>query len=109
MTNIIFPREEFEKEIKLSEEVIEKISLFGTPLERISDREIEIEVFPNRPDLISLQGFLRGFKAFLGKETGLKKYKISKPEKNYKVKIEKSVVRPYLTFRREVKKIGEFS
>ncbi len=97
MTNIIFPRKEFEKHIKITKDIEEKISLFGTPLERLDQDELEIEVFPNRPDLISLQGFLRGFKAFLSKETGLKQYKINKPEKNYKVKIDKSVkpIRPY--------------
>ncbi|MDO8459950.1 MAG: hypothetical protein Q7S74_02485, partial [Nanoarchaeota archaeon] len=97
MTNVKFSRKEIEKHIKLTDENIEKISLFGTPLESINNEEVEIEVFPNRPDLISLQGFLRGFKAFLGKETGLKKYKIKKPEENYIIKINSSVknVRPY--------------
>jgi phenylalanyl-tRNA synthetase beta chain len=97
MTNVIFPRKEIEKHIKLTKGNIDKISLFGTPLESINDKEIEIEVFPNRPDLISFQGFIRGFKAFLGKETGLKKYKLNKPEENYTVKISPSVksVRPY--------------
>lgn len=97
MSNVKFSRKEFEKEIKLTDQVIEKIPLFGTPLENLTEEEIEIEIFPNRPDLLSMQGYLRSFKAFLGKETGLKKYKISKPEKNYKVKIDSSVkeVRPY--------------
>lgn len=80
MTSITFPRKEFEKSIKLTKGVEEKISLFGTPLESINNKEIEIEVFPNRPDLLSMQGFLRGFKAFLGKEPGLRKYKINKSE-----------------------------
>jgi len=99
MTNVTFNRKEFEKHVKLTKDVIEKISLFGTPLERIDEKEIEIEIFPNRPDLISMQGYLRGFKAFLGKERGLKKYRIGKPKENYKVKIEPSVknVRPYTT------------
>lgn len=97
MTNITFPRKEFEKHVKLTKENIEKISLFGTPLEKINDEEIEVEIFPNRPDLISLQNYLRSFKAFLGKETGLKKYKLHKPEKNYSVNISSSVknVRPF--------------
>ncbi|MBU0761221.1 MAG: phenylalanine--tRNA ligase subunit beta [Nanoarchaeota archaeon] len=97
MSNVTFPRKEFEKEIKLTDEVIEKISLFGTPLEKITNEEIEIEIFPNRPDLLSMQGYLRGFKAFLGKETGIKKYKLQKPEKNHHVKIDSSVkeVRPF--------------
>jgi len=78
MANVKFPRKEFEKEIKLSKEVQDKISLFGTPLESLTPDEIEIEIFPNRPDLLSLQGYLRSFKAFLGKSPGLKQYKIHK-------------------------------
>ena len=97
MANVKFPRKEIEKQIKLTKNVEEKISLLGTPLEHIDEDELELEIFPNRPDLLSMQGFLRAFKAFLGKETGLKKYKINKPEKNYKIKISPSVksVRPY--------------
>ena len=96
MTNVRFSRKEFEKEIKITKEIEEKISLFGTPLESLSEQEIEIEIFPNRPDLISLQGYLRGFKNFLGKEKP-RKYKINKPEKDYKVIISPSVkeIRPF--------------
>lgn len=97
MTNVKFDRKEFEKQIKLTPEIIEKISLFGTPLESLTEEEVEIEVFPNRPDLISFQGFIQGFKAFLGKETEVKKYQVNKPKENYIVKIDKSVknVRPF--------------
>ncbi|MBI5803627.1 phenylalanine--tRNA ligase subunit beta [Candidatus Pacearchaeota archaeon] len=97
MTNVKFPRKEFEKHIKLTKEVEEKISLFGTPLEKIDNEEIEIEVFPNRPDLISLHGFMRGFKTFLGNGSGLKKYDIKNPEKDFSVKVFPSVnkVRPF--------------
>src|SRR3989344_3919083 len=99
MSNLIFNRKEFESLLgaKVTKETEEKISLFGTPLERITEDEIEIEIFPNRPDMLSMQGFLRGFKAFLGKETGLKKYKVQKPEEGYTVKISPSVklVRPF--------------
>lgn len=98
MTNVKFSRNEFEKQVKITKEIEEKISLFGTPLEKIDKEEIEIEIFPNRPDLISMQGYLRSFKAFLGKETGLKKYTLQKPQPNYTVKIEPSVkeVRPFI-------------
>jgi phenylalanyl-tRNA synthetase beta subunit len=82
MANVKFPRKEFEKYIKITKEVEEKISMFGTPLEKLDEDEIEIEIFPNRPDLLSMHGFLRGFLAFLGKKTGLKEYKIYKPEKD---------------------------
>ncbi len=97
MANVKFNKKDFENEIKLSKEIEEKINLFGTNLESITEEEIEIEVFPNRPDLLSLQGFLRSLKAFIGKEKGLKKYKTKKPELNYQVKIDSSVkqIRPY--------------
>lgn len=98
MANIKIPRKIFEKQISpLSKELEEKIALFGTPVESVTQEEIELEIFPNRPDLLSTQGFLRAFKAFLGISKGLKKYNIKPPQKNYKVIIKPSVkeVRPF--------------
>lgn len=98
MASIIFPKKQFEKEIgKLDEKMQNKIAMFGTPLERFDNYEIEIEVFPNRPDLLSYHGFKRAFLGFLGKQKGLKEYKINKPEKDYLVSIDSSVkdIRPY--------------
>ena len=98
MANIKIPRKIFEKEIgKLDEKMQDRIAMFGTPLESFNDEEIELEIFPNRPDLLSYHGFKRSFLAFLGKKTGLKKYKLHKPEKDYSVTIDKSIIdiRPY--------------
>jgi len=100
MANIKFNKKVFEKEIgKLDDKMQERIAMFGTPVEEITNDEIEIEVFPNRPDLLSYHGFKRSFLAFLNKKTGLKNYKIKKPEKNYKVIIDSSVknIRPCTT------------
>jgi phenylalanyl-tRNA synthetase beta chain len=98
MTNIIFSRSEFEEHIKLTEEVKEKITQFGTPLENVTKDTIEIEIFANRPDLLSLNGYLRSFKKFLGKEP-IKEIQIKKPESDYKVHIDKSVseIRPFVS------------
>jgi phenylalanyl-tRNA synthetase beta chain len=98
MALITFNRKIFEKEIgKLDEKMQERISMFGTPLEKFDENVIEIEIFPNRPDLLSYQGFKRSFLAFLGKKTGMKKYEMNKPEKDYQVIIDASAkdVRPY--------------
>jgi len=98
MANIKIPRKQFEKDIgKLDEKMQDRIALFGTTLESFDDKEIELEIFPDRPDMLSYQGFKRAFLGFLGKKTGLKKYKINKPEKDYKVVIDSSVknIRPY--------------
>ncbi len=98
MAIITFDKKQFEREIgRLSEKMQNKIAMFGTPIEKIEDKEIHIEISPNRPDMLSYQGFKRSFLAFLGRKKGMKKYEIYKPEKNYKVIIDKSVkdIRPY--------------
>jgi len=97
MTNVKFPRKEFEKNIKITKEIEEKFPLFGTPIGKIDEEEIEIAVTPNRPELISMHNFIRDFKRFLGKETGLKKYQLKKPKAKYEVEVNPSVkgVRPY--------------
>ena len=98
MALITLNRKIFEKEIgKLDEKMQERIAMFGTPLEKFNDENIEIEIFPNRPDLLSYQGFKRSFLSFLEKKPGMKKYEINKPEKDYQVTIDSSAkeVRPY--------------
>lgn len=98
MASARFDKTLFEKEIgKLDEAMQNKIALFGTTVESLDDKELEIDVSPNRPDLLSYQGFKRSFLSFLGKSKGAKQYKINKPEKDYYVKIDSSVkeIRPY--------------
>lgn len=91
-------KRKFEKEIgRLDDKMRNNIAMFGTPLEKEEKNEIQIEIFPNRPDVLSYEGFKRSFLAFLGKKTGLKNYKINKPHKDYIVNVDSSVsdVRPY--------------
>jgi len=93
-------KKEFEKDIgKLDGKMLERIAMFGTPIEEMDENrgEFQIEVFPNRPDLLSYHGFKRSFLAFLGKKTGMVTYKANSPEKDYEVIIDSSVkdVRPY--------------
>lgn len=98
MASVKFNKNLFEKEIgKLTNEMQEKIALFGTTVESLTDTELELDVTPDRPDVLSYQGFKRSFLAFLGKKTGLKEYVLEKPLENYEVKIDSSVkdVRPF--------------
>lgn len=99
MANIKISKKIFEKEIgKLDEKLKDRISMFGTPLDKVGIDEIEVEIFPNRPDMLSYQGFKRSFLSFIEKTNGLKEYKIEKPLKDYEVEIESSVkeVRPFV-------------
>ncbi len=98
MTILILPRKNFEKDIeKLDEKMQEQIAMFGTPIESISDEAVHIEIFPNRPDLLSYGNYINALKSFLGKDIGLKKVNLNKPEKDFIVYVDKSVskVRPY--------------
>lgn len=78
-------------------ELRDKISMMGTDPEEITGNELVVEIFPNRPDLLSGYSITKAFKSFLGKKTGLKKYKINSAQKDFEVIIDKSVnkVRPY--------------
>jgi len=90
-----FPKKEVEKHIKLTEENINRIMMMGIPISVIED-EVEIEITPNRPDLLSLQGFLRAVNTYF-KPSEQPKYRIRPAEKNFKVRVDPSVseVRPY--------------
>ena len=97
MTTLTFNKKELEEKIgKLDQANRDKIDMFGTPIDSETDEEIVIEVFPNRPDLQSLQGFVRGFNVYCEREKA-KNYVAEKPENDYRVIIDKSVkaVRPF--------------
>ncbi|HUW43669.1 MAG TPA: phenylalanine--tRNA ligase subunit beta [Bacillota bacterium] len=100
MAIITFNKKQFERDFgKLNDAMQNKIARFGTPIESIQRDDVYLEIFPNRPDLLSYHGFKRAFLSFLGKKTKLKEYHINKPEKNYDVIIDSSVknIRPYTT------------
>lgn len=88
MAKVRFKRAQLEKHFKLDEKTLERINLFGTPAEKVGE-EIEVEIFPNRPDLLSLYGFVRAINAFMGKNTGIKNYKVA--PSNYQLKVDKTV------------------
>lgn len=97
MTVVTLNRKELERKIgKISKDTEEKIAMFGTTVEESTEQNFAIEVYPNRPDLLSLQGFARAMENYLNSEK-IKEYKINKPLKDFKVKVESSVkkVRPY--------------
>jgi len=76
------------------DELKDRISMLGTDLEKIDDNEIEVEIFPNRPDWLSEQGFARAFSSFIGVKTGLREYQVKKSD--YKIIVDPSVkMRPY--------------
>ncbi|HYD03254.1 MAG TPA: phenylalanine--tRNA ligase subunit beta [Alphaproteobacteria bacterium] len=81
---------------RISDDVLaEKITYLGTALEEMGDNEITVEIFPNRPDLLSEHGMARALLAFMDIKPGFKKYDVKKS--GVKVVVDKSVktIRPY--------------
>lgn len=98
MAIVEFSRKDFESLIgrKLSDsEITEKITMMGFPLEKIEGEKIFYEVFPNRPDMLSVEGFARSVRYFLGIDKKVRKYQL-KPSR-VRMTVEKSVkpVRPF--------------
>ncbi|NIO22425.1 MAG: phenylalanine--tRNA ligase subunit beta [Candidatus Aenigmarchaeota archaeon] len=97
MPTVTLNRKVFERLVGKSfpiEKLKDRISYLGTDLESVESDKIVVEVFPNRPDMLSEQGFARAFSSFVGVKTGLKKYNIKKS--GFKVIVDRSVtMRPY--------------
>src|SRR3989338_41114 len=98
MTALSLKINQIEKEIGvLDENMKNKIIMMGVEIDSAASDAITFNITPNRPDLLSFQGFIRAIKAFIGKEKGIKKYVVHNPKKDYTIKISPSVkdVRPY--------------
>ncbi|MEA3329911.1 MAG: phenylalanine--tRNA ligase subunit beta [Nanoarchaeota archaeon] len=95
MTILTVPKKQFEKEVgNLTEEMQKQIAMFGTPVEELTDDELQIEIFPNRPDLLSYQNYKNAFLTYLGKKKP-QKYKIRKSGVLFKVDKSVKDIRPY--------------
>lgn len=77
-------------------ELEQKIPLIGADFDSINGDEFNVEFFPDRPDLFSVEGIARAMRAFLGFKTGLCQYNI-KPS-GAVLNVERGVehVRPYI-------------
>ncbi len=79
------------------EKLKDEMAMFGTDLEKMTEDEVEVEIFPNRPDMLSLEGFAKSLRGYLGREKGLYSFNI-KNDVKYKAKKDQKVeeVRPEL-------------
>lgn len=98
MTILNINRKELEKTLgkKFSDDyLVDRSSMMGAPVDEITKEEIIVDITPNRPDLLSFQGFARAFASFIGLRNGLVKYNVQKSGE--KIIIDKSMknVRPY--------------
>jgi len=78
------------------EMIISRLPMLGSDIERIEDDHVDVEFFPNRPDLFSVEGVARALRGFLGKETGLPEYRVNPSGMKFTVDPRLAAIRPVL-------------
>ncbi|TFF96132.1 phenylalanine--tRNA ligase subunit beta [Candidatus Thorarchaeota archaeon] len=83
---------------KLSlEELEETLFLMKAEIERADGNQIQIEINPDRQDMLSAEGIARAVRAFLDIEPGLKRYRVKKSGRKIIVKRGLKKVRRYIS------------
>lgn len=76
-------------------ELVEKMPNLGGDVDKVDGDNISMEWFPNRTDLLVLEGTGRAMRAFLGIKPGLSEYSVGKPTTQLTVDASVAAVRPY--------------
>lgn len=78
------------------EKLEDTLFLIKAEVEKVEGNVIEIEVNPDRQDMLSTEGIARAVRSFLRLETGLRKYPVKKSGKQVIVKPGLSKIRPFI-------------
>ena len=76
--------------------IVQRIPMMGCDIERIEDDHVDIEFFPNRPDLYSAEGVSRAVRGFFDIETGLRNFSVIPSGIRITKDKEINRIRPYL-------------
>ncbi len=78
-------------------ELEDRISMLGVGLENINRESVVMEIFPNRPDLLSIEGFARAMRGFMNIERGIPEYRTE--DSGVRLFVDPSVdnIRPYIS------------
>jgi phenylalanyl-tRNA synthetase beta chain len=78
------------------EKLIEKLPMIGGDFSHVTGDEINIEFFPNRPDLTSVEGIARASRAFFEFKTGLQTYEVATSDVILTVDPSVKKIRPFV-------------
>ena len=96
MPVVKLPRDELEEMVGHdTQEIIKVLPMLGADIECVSD-EIEVEFFPNRPDLLSVEGTARAVKGMLEVELGPPIFETLPSGITIEVDPSVSIIRPYI-------------
>ena len=77
-------------------EILDRIELIGAVVERRDVDAFDLEVFPDRPDLFSVEGMARAMRAFMGLKPGLATYDVAPAKVELRVDPTVLPVRPVI-------------
>ena len=76
--------------------ILDRIPMIGADIERVYDDYVDIEFFPDRPDLYSVEGVARAMRGFLDIETGIPEYVVGQSGITITSDHEIGKIRPHL-------------
>jgi phenylalanyl-tRNA synthetase beta chain len=76
--------------------ILARIPMIGSDVERMEEDHVDVEFFPDRPDLFSTEGVARAMRGFLGIETGLPWYPVTPSGICFSVDPALATIRPVL-------------
>ena len=77
------------------DEAVNRITFLGSGPEGVAGDVMTFDVFPNRPDLYSVEGLARSLRGFLGLEVGLPHYEVTPSGIEFRVDGSVQRVRPF--------------
>ncbi len=76
--------------------ILKALPMIGSDIERLEEDHADLEFFPDRTDLYSVEGVARAMRGFLGIETGLPEYPVLESEIRFSVDPALAGIRPIL-------------
>jgi phenylalanyl-tRNA synthetase beta chain len=77
-------------------DILERLPMLGSDIERIEEDHVDVEFFPNRPDLFSVEGAARALRGFMRLETGLADYRVTPSGMRFTIDPALAAIRPCL-------------
>ncbi len=99
MAHIKINKEELEEiaGVELSDEFLrEEASFLGVHWNHVEDVKWDVEVYPDRPDLLSVEGLARAYRGYLGEKTGPERYEVEEGDLRLEVDDSVEMVRPFI-------------
>ncbi|OQX21262.1 MAG: phenylalanine--tRNA ligase subunit beta [Candidatus Altiarchaeales archaeon A3] len=77
----------------------ERIPMLGVDMECLDKDKAVMEIFPNRPDMLCVEGFARALRNFLGIKKDVAQYEVRDEMKECKIFVDKSIkeIRPFIS------------